>query len=652
MRRIAYFCLLTCVMGLNACNDDEGGGKKNNRERCDKDYEATCIDDSTAKTCKHGYVTEVKCGDSKVCSGGSCAVSGGCLGSEGQYSHACKSTDDGDVSVAYLCEGSADKGFEWVEKQEQSENCAHGCDQESGTCEHVADFEGDACTAAEDGACRDGFVVHCVGGRLEATQCDEGDFCAILEGSRVGGECLTPCDAGNVGQDVSRICKNNVYYVATCEQKKDTRGNDLYVIEPTNIQSCNHGCTENGCVYLHDNEGKKCTELEEFNQKRGYCDGSIALLCEGNTVVADDCGEKACIEYDNDRGEHVSDCRETCSESEVGTEEILGCMTLEGSLVFKTCVEQDGKRFWETKTRNCDYGCDPTLPKCYEGSAEDECNVTTYKPGCEGTKITRCELGRLVTVDCAERAIAFSGNTVDAVFTGTCVPTVDGPVCKASCTAEDVGKIPLVCDMSLQNVNLYGEECLSTGAGDYYWNLHNEYCAHGCNDANNDCKREVDGEGVICEPETFEDKCVGNYRLFCQKDFESGYSVAKECTGTQSVCGIYEGKSLCAAPCQASDVTGLHLSCDGTTSSGRQCIQSGSTYFWKEFSERCHHGCNADGSCVRIHDSEGQECNVYTYLKKCDGNYLLECDSNSIAATNCADSGKSCVASVFSASCQ
>lgn len=711
LNKPSFLLILALCLLNSACDSGSNHEDELDTASCDDRFAPQCGMDEFGNyariTCQDGVQVYETCPEGSSCYDGKCDCGSPncCLKTEvGSIKYECDTYSSRyESSEAYKCSEDYDGRYIWQYYYEEQQVCFHGCDADTGKCKKIADFEGEACDYGMDMVCRDGFIASCEYGRLVAHACEDGSVCVELDGYVPS--CEMPCNKSDVDKE-TKTCQSVIngdtgeiayYYYVTqkCEQFTDTSGQTVYLQTVIDDVECKHSCDENGCTKLHPDEGKPCDEVENTD---GRCEGNVFLVCAINctngkckeTFEAIDCGNQLCVEEIID-GLHIASCIENdpCEPSEVNKEKTVKCEYYEdedielaslyrcekvgdkyfwrdvagcyeaceksqlnqrigmecqqGYSTYKECLEEDGLYMWMEKFDYCKDGCDRETKMCHQASEHDECKAEEYKKTCEGTKLKGCVAGKIdIIEDCADKTTYYWGDVVSGTFTDTCVETDEGASCEPSCSKSDMNKYQLTCNEYAETTT--GDICVESKNHTYYWDSYYENCMHGCNQENDGCLKLHPDEGMQCD-DKYKEQCVDNIAIGCIY----GTVMAGLCED-DTVCAVFDKHAQCAVPCSEADVAPIELTCDGY-SEGHECVKQGDKYVWHEILEICTHGCNADGTCKHLYETEGEYCSSDS--ANCNGNMLHECNDfdNKIHIQDCAADGMTCISDGNSAKC-
>ena len=713
-RFLLYILTCGLILNACDDNNDNDTSTENNNT-CDNTFTPRCSYDEKGNPvreyCQDNTIVKESCPDGSVCRDGECGCgsSNCCFKNQaGTSKYVCEGYSTRyDMSVEYTCTRNlyaSSESYFWDYSSDNEQTiCHHGCDTNTGKCIKDAEFEGEHCNYDMKEYCRDGYLVSCEDNQLVANKCDEGTVCMDIAENDAA-YCEFPCLESELGK-VSQVCipvtngdtGEIVYYYSRtqkCERATDKSGNTLYYQSYQNEVECKHSCDENGCTKIHPDEGKKCDEVTDDGER---CEGNIFVACAihcingkcSDSMEATDCGKQICLEevidgvtnagcYDYDPCESsqlntekrvkcdeeyepdlirvlkcekyhdkylwrdISGCIDPCEATQ--KDKIIGIECDRNYSTYKQCTEIDGLYQWEIKTDYCEDSCDPKTKLCHQPSSADECNAATFIQVCDGTKLKGCIAGKVgIIEDCAAKTTFYWGEQVEGNFKNTCVAYEDGAKCEPACTKAEAAKYKLSCNEYAKQV--VGDICAESPNHTLYWDTYDEYCEHGCNDTKDGCFKYHPDEGKKCD-ETFVEKCIDNMPLVCSY----GVISANPCED-ETLCAVFDNHAQCANTCTAEEVAPLEFTCHGGHSEGGECVKQGDKYVWHVIREGCTHGCNEDGTCIHLYETEGDYC-AYSKLS-CKDSLLTECSyyDNKIHITDCSEEGMTCISNEYNAKC-
>ena len=230
------------------------------------------------------------------------------------------------------------------------DKCDRGCTEGADECNQpLVEDEGKPCTPEERLYTCDAdknILSYCgSSNKVVAELCDEEAVCAVSTDGKAG-KCFAEADKCTEKDAESKACETQggkAYAVNTiCTETSE----GLYAISTS--EECAHGCVDDACVKLVDDEGEACTAEDRLDA----CDGDVLSWCKDKVVVAKTCAEgKSCIILSDGWADCFSDAdqcdtlNETMNECD-NTYAALGYVVSEQYV----CVAADdgsGKNYWE-----------------------------------------------------------------------------------------------------------------------------------------------------------------------------------------------------------------------------------------------------------------------------------------------------------------
>jgi len=333
----------------------------------------------------------------------------------------------------------------------------------------------------------------------------------------------------------------------------------------------------------------------------GCCEGTVLHYCENDELVSGDCGGNGCGW--NDANSYY-DCGQAGADPS-------GANPLEcpGSGCLPNCGDKE-----------CgDDGCGGSCGTCGAGSyclnglcqAENECGDVTYQGKCEGTVLSWCQDGDLVTFDCtdlgANFVCKFQNDQVgfNCVEESGCLPNCADKECGDDGCGGTCGKCPeglscqeFHCTEGPCTPDCANMECGDDGCGGSCGSCPGGwYCENG--HCNTDCVPNCDGKecgsdgcdascGVCADGQTcLEGLCQDQP---CQPDCTGKDCGTDGCDGSCGSCGDAETceNGKCIAVCQP-DCGGKECGSDGCTGSCGVCPPGFSCD-----GGQCEQGCTGD----------------------------------------------------------
>lgn len=127
---------------------------------------------------------------------------------------------------------------------DENERCWHGCNYDTGKCQHIHDEEGNTCVQGSQ-TCDDemNMALMCYAGYVRADKCENGLKCAVV--GRNYQYCLEPCDEEGKGRNGECLDDKRILYGETCQP--DEAGH-LFWQENNQFSACDGSCVGGKCV--------------------------------------------------------------------------------------------------------------------------------------------------------------------------------------------------------------------------------------------------------------------------------------------------------------------------------------------------------------------------------------------------------------------
>ena len=347
---------------------------------------------------------------------------------------------------------------------------------------------------------------------------------------------------------------------------------------------------------------------------QGQCVNNIAMWCDNNTLVTDDCTED------------VLDCG-------LGTDNLYRCLPCQATAA--SCRDEE------------DNDCDKQVDEPDECSGT-ECYPELFTKSCQGDQLVSCTLDRLIElVNCVQYGMSCGYDTnqgVTACMVKPCEVTANSCTdgvnndcdsetdekdeCNAgqcyptsfvkSCQGDNLVTCPYSRVPELIDCTGLGLTCgMDDGSGQYA-------CVSGscvatdpsCTDnRDNDCDRIYDEQDECnagqCWPASYQNYCESNILHFCDT---TKLPATVDCAGYDLICGDSTLGKACVAP--------------GCIPSALDCYD------------------NIDNDCDRQVDEADEcpqgQCDAVTYTATCLGTILSFCNGGYITATDCTIFGQVC----------
>jgi hypothetical protein len=320
---------------------------------------------------------------------------------------------------------------------------------------------------------------------------------------------------------------------------------------------------------------------------------------------------------------------------------------------ISTCTKgNDGKLYWVEESIDCDHACDATKFECTKvvDNEGDSCDPETFQSSCVNNARISCSESWTTGEDVVTASECYEGTT--------CVVTEKGPSCMTPC--ENVGEKTSECYNALFYYGYSKYECQAFEAGNFYAETESGACDEGCNETMTECAAADPTKpadlGESCDPNTFADRCDGNWMVSCYQG-TNGYVV----DGIN--CGNYDGLHCAIVSLgeeSAASCFGEADKCQNVNEPSKQCqtvndVQYSYDYMCLSASDgnnyntainrtACSSTCDeSTGICNKLIEDEGKACDPYEMQDECRGDILVYCYQNAITSLNCgAYEGVSC----------
>ena len=383
-----------------------------------------------------------------------------------------------DVDLTYdECTKIEENFYLW---QAKTKPCEEGCDSLTDRC--YVPKTTDECKHSEfiqkcDGA----SVVSCMEGKRIKEDCtkttwtlDNDYFKGTLTGTCVEDEEEVYCDFACKPEEESQhraVCdEDNWLYGYRCVKLQTGTYYWKYYQE-----YCSHGCngTHDGCVRLHEDEGKPCDD--SYQSK---CVNNLPLNCSDEIVSGFDCsGETPVCSMVNTRAA----CSSQCSEEDVNNP-VLTCETVNTALNWgymndSKCVKEGSLYSPHMNSELCYHGCENDHSCHHIDPSEGKYCDSSYHSYCDNNILHGCDSSsdKTYILDCTS-------------IKQTCVSNEEKAECVYQCTQadQDAGTIKDVC-VNRFDGQFESQQVVCVQSSDYegvhMWSNGGEttWCENGCN---------------------------------------------------------------------------------------------------------------------------------------------------------------------------